>query len=254
MSNPHVSMPIPGEGGYCFMIQIALCDDNTLHLKYAASLIERAYPPAKVEINAFSGGPALLKSLRLGDYVPDVAVLDIRMEEGDGISLAGELNRLAPACRVIFLTAYSEYAPEVYTTRHVWFIPKERAEDFLIPAIERALATAAPQGQTEHFTLRSQGKTVLVPLQNLLYIDRVGRKTRLVCLTEEHLVNQSPAELIPSTAAPWMIRCHQGYWVNGMHVRSIDHNEFVLDNQQRIPISRTFRDAARARFFDLNRI
>ena len=239
MSNPHVSMPIPGEGGYCFMIQLALCDDNALHLKYAASLIERAYPPAKVEINAFSGGPALLKSLRLGDYVPDVAVLDIRMEEGDGISLAGELNRLAPACRVIFLTAYSEYAPEVYTTRHVWFIPKERA---------------APQGQTEHFTLRSQGKSVLVPLQNLLYIDRVGRKTRLVCLTEEHLVNQSPAELIPSTAAPWMIRCHQGYWVNGMHVRSIDHNEFVLDNQQRIPISRTFRDAARARFFDLNRI
>ena len=232
-------------------LQIAICDDDALHLRHTASLVSGAYPPSQAEINTFSSGELLLKCISPDGYCPDIAILDIRMEQLDGISLAMELNRLAPGCGVIFLTGYPEYAPEAYLTRHVWFIPKDRAGEFLVPALQRAVSGLAPYSRESTMLIRRQGQAVLVPFRDVMYIDRVGRKTRVVCREEEYLVTQRPETLISPALAPYMIRCHQGYWVNFIHIRSIDHNDFILDDDTRLPISRTFRDPARERFFAL---
>ncbi len=234
------------------MVQIAICDDNAIHLQYAVSLIEKALPSSRAEVSAFSGGGELLRTLVPDGYAPDIAVLDIRMNDMDGLSLARELNRLAPLCQIIYLTAYPSYAPDAYLTNHVWFIPKERIEEFLIPAIERALSGAVPYRMRSTITLHKQGKAIVIPFQEILYIDRIGRKARVVCRDEEHLITQKPSSIIPDSLLPYIIRCHQGYWVNFYHVTAIDHNEFVLDNQVRIPISRSFRSAARTQFFRLH--
>src|SRR2546423_14938828 len=37
---------------------------------------------------------------------PDVALLDIEMPGGDGISAAGQLSRALPACRTLILTTF----------------------------------------------------------------------------------------------------------------------------------------------------
>ena len=235
------------------MVQIAVCDDEALHLRHTVSLIEEAFPTSRAEISAFSCGSELLKRLVPDGYLPDLAVLDIRMKDIDGLSLARELNRLAPHCQIIYLTAYPSYAPDAYLTNHVWFIPKDRTKEFLPQAIERAISGAIPYKMNSTITLRKQGKVIAVPFQDILYIDRVGRKTRVVCLAEEHLITQKPSSVIPDSVHPYIIHCHQGFWVNSYHVASIDHNEFVLDNQTRIPISRSYRNAARTQFFQLHR-
>ena len=235
------------------MIQIAVCDDEPLHLRHTVSLIEGAYHASRADISAFSGGSDLLKRLVPDGYLPDIAVLDIRMEDIDGLALARELNRRAPHCQIIYLTAYPSYAPDAYLTNHVWFIPKDRIDEFLLPAIERAMSGTIPYRMNNTVTLHKQGKVISIPFEDVLYIDRVGRKTRVVCLTEEHLITQSPASVIPDSLLPYIIRCHQGFWVNSYHVISIDHNEFVLDNEVRIPISRSYRSAARTQFFQLHR-
>src|SRR3954464_13486272 len=40
------------------------------------------------------------------DALPDVALLDIEMPGGDGLSAAGELRERLPSCRVIILTTF----------------------------------------------------------------------------------------------------------------------------------------------------
>ncbi len=235
------------------MIHIAVCDDNELHLQHAARQIEAVFPPSEAVISLFTSGSSLLRELREAGELPDAAVLDIRMDDVDGISLAKELNRLAPDCGIIFLTAYSSYAPEAYLTKHVWFISKERADEFLLPALKRALSGKENAEEEPLFTLRSQGKLMLIPLRDVLYIDRIGRKTRIVCRDTQVLVSQSPAAIISASLAPYMLRCHQGYWVNFHHVVSIDHTDFILDDGTRIPSSRTYRSSAREAFFKLHR-
>jgi len=250
MSNPQMGTRADAGKELMNMRQIAVCDDNCLHLQHAVAMVEAALPPAQAEVSAFSGGSALLKSMAVGDYTPDIAVLDIRMAEIDGISLARELNRLAPGCQIIFLTSYVDYAPDVYQIKHLWFVPKERAQEFLAPAIERALANNAPSEPASILTVRSQGRVLLLPFQDIVYIDRLGRKTRIVCRTESFLVSQSPGAVITPALALQMIHCHQGYWINMEHITALDHSEFILDTGARIPISRTYRDEARRRFFE----
>ncbi len=248
MSNPHFVLP-----EVKVMFHIAVCDDNELHLQHTARQIEAVYPPSEAVISLYPSGSSLLRALREAREAPDAAVLDIRMDDMDGISLAKELNLLVPNCGIIFLTAYSSYAPEAYLTRHVWFISKDRAGEFLLPALQRALHDKQRPTDEELFTLRSQGKLMLVPMRDVLYIDRIGRKTRVVCRDAQLLVSQPPASIIPAALSPYMLRCHQGYWVNFHHIVSIDHTDFILDDGTRIPTSRTYRSSARDAFFKLHR-
>ena len=80
--------------------------------------------------------------------------------------------------------------------------------------------------------------------------DRDGRKTRVVCLKESYLVSGPPAMLLTDSVRKSFVRCHQSYWVNLAQVRELDHEEFVLESGQRVPIGRTYRADARKSFFD----
>ncbi|MDO4273203.1 MAG: response regulator [Eubacteriales bacterium] len=60
------------------------------------------------EINCFRTAAKTLDWL--GENSADIAFLDINMKKMDGLVLAKKLKELCPACAVIFVTGYSEYA------------------------------------------------------------------------------------------------------------------------------------------------
>ena len=100
------------------MLQIALCEDETEQAIREAGLIAEAVPELTPRVRSFSSAEALLQAVQAEGYHPRVAVLDIVLGGANGITLAENLNRILPDCSVIYLTAYLQYAPEVYTTRH----------------------------------------------------------------------------------------------------------------------------------------
>lgn len=57
-----------------------------------------------------------------------IMFMDIEMSDENGIDLAMEVNRKWPKCQVVYLTNYWSYAMEVYETRHVYYIVKEKFE------------------------------------------------------------------------------------------------------------------------------
>ena len=139
-------------------------------------------------------------------------------------------------------------------TRHVWLVLKERADEFLLPALRKALSVEESEPAPEVLQVRSEGKVLLLPVDSVLYVDRFGRKTRINCQEGRYVIAQPPAKLLSSLLSARFVRCHQGYWVNLSHIAALDHYEFILDDGTRLPISRTWRDAARARFFDRVRL
>lgn len=63
----------------------------------------------------------------------DIAFLDIRMREMDGLSLAKNIRELNKGVHIVFLTAYSEYALEAFKLRASGYIVKPAsAEDVKI--------------------------------------------------------------------------------------------------------------------------
>lgn len=123
------------------MRYIAICDDEPVHLEYTQSLVQKVLPPTQFETELFTGAEQLLQAMEPGDYCPNIAVLDIRMDGTDGIELAKKLNRLAPGCKIIFLTGFLDYATEVYETEHVYFVLKSEMEHRLGRALQKAVET-----------------------------------------------------------------------------------------------------------------
>ena len=239
------------------MLTVAICDDNAIHLKKAEEITDHALTAAQqlFRMYQFASAEDLLAWISSEEILPDLAVLDIEMGGEDGISLAKKLNLLAPGCRIIFLTSYVDYAPDAYEADHIWFVVKGRVQEHFDAAIRKALdslkenETAIPG-----ILVRENGRTVFLSLEEILYISKAGRKAQVKCLTGEHLDRKNPASLIPAGLQTHFIRCHQGYWVNISQISELDHEEFVLKDGSRIPISRTFREEAKRRFFERYRL
>jgi len=239
------------------MLNTAVCDDNPIHLEKAAAMARRflAKTGKQFKITRFDSAESMLDHMESNEWQPDIAVLDIEMDGENGISLARKLNEAAPACRIIFLTAYVDHAPEAYLAEHIWFVVKSRAEEFFEAAMEKAV-TSIDEGNISIpvIIVRNNGKKTLVPIDTILYIGKVGRKAHVHCVDSDYYDTRRPALLIPENLEGNFIQCHQGYWVNSARIKEIDRNEFVLQGGERVPVSRTFRDDARKRFFDQMRI
>ena len=231
------------------MVRLAICDDQPEHLRYTASLIRRELNSYILEIDSFPNAGQLLKCLQAGDYAPDVAVLDIELGPASGIDIAKELNRLLPSCRIIFLSGHAEYTSASYEAEHIWFVLKSQADAYFGQALRKAISSS-PSGESAlGIVAKNGGKSFFLPLGEVLYIDRVARRTRIVCREESYFVSGSPTELITEALVSSFVRCHQGFWVNLRNVRGLEREEFVLSNGARIPIGRTYRTQARERFF-----
>ena len=73
---------------------------------------------------------------------PDVALLDIEMPGGDGLSAAKDLRERSPACRVVILTTFgrSGYLRQAMENGAVGFLLKDAPATELAEAIRRVMA------------------------------------------------------------------------------------------------------------------
>ncbi len=227
------------------MLQIALCEDETEQAIREAGLIAEAVPELTPRVRSFSSAEALLQAVQAEGYHPRVAVLDIVLGGANGITLGENLNLILPDCSVIYLTAYLQYAPEVYTTRHTYYIMKQDAAQRLGPAIRKALDE---QSRDDTLCFRTREGLRFARCREILYLERVLHKTRLQLQHEDCLTTATPAELL-GRGGDRFLRCHQSYWVNLDYIQFLRSDSLVLTDGTSLPVSRTYRKALRAQLF-----
>lgn len=91
-------------------------DDEPKMLRSLHAAIAEALPDATV--NDYTGATGALKALEDQALKPDVVFMDIEMPGMSGLDLAVRIKDIQPDTRIIFVTAYSEYALDAYK-RHV---------------------------------------------------------------------------------------------------------------------------------------
>lgn len=231
------------------MLQVAVCDDEVWCLDRTVQILRGALGEIPYNIQTFQSADAVLIALEEKCYHPDIAVLDIRMADVDGIALAKEVNRLAPACRVIFLSSYAGYLMDAYEAEHIYYVLKSDEAARLPVALRKALGALSAE---KTLTLRRGGSYQRVGLDTVLYLERSLHKT-IVHTTDGTLeTTQSPQALLESGHAEAdFIRCHQSYWVYEQAIASMERDFFHLSSGMSVPISRSRRKDARAAFFRL---
>ena len=154
------------------------------------------------------------------------------------------MKQYAPLCQIIFLSSYLSYATEVYETEHIYFILKSQLHQRIGPALHQALTALGDR--SVQITAQKDGSTHVIALQDVLYLERNLRKTKVITQQGVFLTQESPETLISGFGH--FVRCHQSYWVNRKHVQAIGSNHFTMDSGSGIPISRTYLQEAKQRF------
>ena len=226
------------------MLKIVVCDDDALHCKEIVKSARAALDGTPAEITDFPDAGRLLDYLSGTGFQPHIALLDICMPDQNGIILAQDIKQYAPGCQIIFLSSFLNYATDVYETEHIYFILKSQLYQRIGPALHQALATLSDCAV--QISVQQDSNTCRIALQDVQYMERVLRKTRVVTLQGAFFSPETPEALIGESGS--FVRCHQSFWVNLKHVRTMGNNKFTMDNGTSVPISRTYLQEAKQRF------
>lgn len=107
-------------------MRIIIADDEPLMLKDLERVVRSVRP--KDEIHTFSDGMELLQFAM--ENPCEVAFLDIRMGDIDGVTLAKELKDITPRINIIFVTAYDDHfrdAMEMHASAYILKPAKKEA-------------------------------------------------------------------------------------------------------------------------------
>lgn len=171
----------------------------------------------------------LLDSL---DY--DLVLMDIRMPGGTGLDIARKLREAANPPRIIFTTAFPDYAVEAFDLDAADYLVKPFDADRLARALDRALATRAEEAEVQPVPKRSDGsesphripvhkgdRTVLLNESSIIYAGAARGYSYLQLSDERVLVNFSLNELERRLRGSQFFRAHRSYLVNLDYVREL---------------------------------
>lgn len=225
------------------MIKIGICDD----LKVCREEIRRfciswaEKENIMVNIDCFNNAGELVHLCTTSKGNFDIVFMDIEFGESfNGVDAVKEINRLCPYCKIIYVTAYSDYAPEVYETEHSYFVLKNNnMSSNVYRSLDKALE-GIKRDKDEIISVRSGG-VCLIPVKDIVCLERDCRVTVIKTIKEDFRTYETFDEILDKANSIRLKQCHKSYAVNFHHVSKYTKSKFIMDNGQEIPISRTYQ-------------
>ena len=169
----------------------------------------------------------------------DLFLLDILMEERNGIQLAQALRQRGYRGKLIYITVSRDYAIDGY---------KVKADDYLLKPVEKdtldqAIGRVLPRLET--VLLETTGGMKILRLQQILYAESVGHYVliRLADKEEPLRLRATLLQVQQKLGAEKFVRCHKGYLVNLSQVREVrvSTSQILLHGGDAIPLGRQYR-------------
>lgn len=218
-------------------------DDEPLALELMKSYVGRT--PFLTLQGACANAVEVLERLEKNDI--DLLFLDIQMPEINGL----ELSRLIGGqAKVIFTTAFEQYAVEGFKVDAVDYLLKPvsypeflRAAQKALHRFEQASTPPAPSDNRTHTFVRSGNKLVRLTLDDILYIEGMQDYVKI------HLSSQSVPVVTPlnmknfeETLPLPFLRIHRSYIVNLDKITMIERNRIYIGSIA-LSVSDSYRPA-----------
>ena len=224
-------------------LRCIIIDDEPLALELMASYVE------KTPFLELSGkyGSAVMALDKTDLHDVDLIFLDIQMPDLNGL----EFSRLLPPdVRVVFTTAFEQYALEGFKANALDYLLKPVNYNEFLSAARKAQewfslkrqAQAKAGTESDFIYVKSDYKLVQIRLSDILYIEGL-RDYLKICLEGEArpiLTLGSMKAMEERLPSPRFMRVHRSYIVQMGKVRTMDKGQIIF-GKARIPISDTYK-------------
>ncbi len=239
------------------MLQTLIIDDEDHIRDSLTRLLQRHCPRVVVAGEAYSVATGL-KAIQ--DLHPDLVLLDIQMGDGTGFDLLNALPVIY--FKVIFITAFDQYALQAFRFSAVDYLLKPVNPGMLTEAVERAgqliqehhdLQMLALQDNLKNLD-RQNKKIILKTTDNIYLLDL----NSIVCCESDNnytrayttdgnkiLVSKTLKDYEEMLAGCGFYRVHKSFLINLAHIKRFEKQEggyIVLTNDLKIPVASRKRD------------
>jgi DNA-binding LytR/AlgR family response regulator len=184
----------------------------------------------------------------------DLVFLDINMPDISGLSFAKSINR---NIKVIFTTAYREYAVDGFDLQAVDYLLKPISFERLFQAVNKYFdenlaaiqenVTETEEEPGDFIFVRSDRKMIKVNFADILYIESLSDYVKIHLDGNRTIVTRETITNIEGKLPPKeFIRTHRAYIVSIPRLDSFT-NEYVEIGKKMIPVSRTYKNSVLSR-------
>ena len=195
---------------------------------------------------------------------PELLFLDIHMPGMDGFDVMGALaeRKDTPVPRVIFTTAYDQYALRAFEVNAVDYLLKPFTAERLRTAVQRVREQTAPRQPespngngassavntlyTNRIVFKSRGRILFLPVSDIRWIGAEGNYVRLSTANETHLLRETMARLEERLDPRGFLRVHRSFIVNLKYVKEVrkevsGDSIVVMDSGHKVALGRSYR-------------
>lgn len=222
----------------------AIIDDEPLAATLLESYVKKT--PFLEHCGTFSN--AIEAMAALSKQPVELLFLDIQMPELSGLEFA---KLIPPTTRIVFTTAFSQYAIEGYKVRAFDYLLKPIAyPDFLATAQRAATETTAPSETTSETTtteqsifVKSDYKLLRIDFDDILYIEGLKDYVKIYLASAPRPVLSLTAmkTLEDHLPADRFLRIHRSYIANMACVTAVERSNILMGDKS-LPISDTYKD------------
>ena len=188
------------------------------------------------------------------EHQPDLIFLDIQMPKITGFEM---LELLDNPPKVIFTTAYDEYALKAFEVNALDYLLKPVHAERLANALTKVRSMGAgsapvnkdliiPQlpEQMQRIVVKVNGQVKILPLADVFYLESADDYVKIHTQDKYYLKHQTMTNFEQQLPPRQFVRIHRSFLVNIQHIHKVDLYEkeqycVILRNDRRLQVSRT---------------
>jgi len=229
------------------MIKTIIIEDEVNVREALKKMLHIIEPTIKIiaETAFVSDAVNLIKTLK-----PELVFLDIKLEDGTGFDILKNLDKFN--FKIIFTTAYNQYAIKAFKYSAVDYLLKPIDPNELQEAIQKAIQNI--KNKKEHqellqvlqenntnkpnkIVLKTTEQYHIISINNIIRLEANGAYTNFITTDEKIIVSKNLKFYQDILNTSKFIRSHQSHLINTAFIKAIKNKNIIMSNHDIIPIA-----------------
>lgn len=236
------------------MLKIILCDDEEKDLQQLVDLTMgylQHYENRPFLVGKTTSALQLLSETERG-ICYDIYILDIMMEEADGLRLGKAIRESNPRGMIIYVTSSPEYALGAFQIYASGYLMKPVEKEVFEECLDRVVSQMRPK---RFYTMKTKSGVINIDLGKLVWIEAVSRI--MYFHMEDGQVHESSyirqtfeSQLEVLFQDGRFLQPHKSFVINMEYVEKVAARDFLMADGTAVPISRNNLASAKKRYLE----
>lgn len=217
------------------MYRIVICEDEVEQREKIKNSITHILEDVSSHIKIFEYDCAE-QFLEENPVGIDIYILDIRMGDMTGMSLAKVIRSENESAEIMFITSLVEYIQEGYKVRAYRYLLKPIKYEELKESILSCVKDLTRKKEN-FMILENRGSIKKIPIKDILYIEVIRRDIIVHTIDGEYCTKCSMDKVEKELKLFNFFRCHKSFLINMVYIDSIENN-IVMIRDREVPVSK----------------